>query len=196
MQRRALHILGERIFLGDSALAHDAGHGRGLRQPLLLDQPFERTVTAPAGRNLEHAGLDAFGVENRPDVQALQERAPGDVLGQLFDRDAGLHAPNIRLAEHQLVEGDVARGAESDLLNRTSHIDSLRDGRPGDFLSTSNPSRKPAQPSYSLQSRAADPESRRNVSTDDRLYVSARAHHAASCSSSVEAATGNGSAGS
>src|SRR5580704_15031329 len=163
MQRRALDILGERIFLRDSALAHDAGHGRGLRQPLLFDEPFERTVTAPAGRNLEHACLDAFGVENRPDVQALQERAPGDVLGQLFNRDARLYAPNIRLAEHQLVEGDVARGAESDLLNRTSHIDSLRDGRPGDFLSTSNPSRKPAQPSYSRPSRRpGKPEKRKH----------------------------------
>jgi hypothetical protein len=32
----------------------------------------------------------AFGVENRPNAEALQERAPGDVFSQLLDRDAGL----------------------------------------------------------------------------------------------------------
>src|SRR6266852_5774841 len=36
----------------------------------------------------------------------------------------------IRLAEDQLVEGNVARGAEGDLLNGLGHIDSLRDGQP------------------------------------------------------------------
>jgi hypothetical protein len=35
----------------------------------------------------------------------LQERAPGDVDGQLLDRDAGLHAADIRLGEEKLVEG-------------------------------------------------------------------------------------------
>src|SRR5216684_2094846 len=74
------------------------------------------------------------------DAQALQQRAPGDVLGQLLDGDAGLHPAHIGLAEHQLVEGDVARGAEGDLLNGGCHVDILRDGRPKASLSTSNPS--------------------------------------------------------
>ena len=52
------------------------------------------------------------------DAEALQQGAPGDVLGQLLDRDAGLHAPDVGLAEHQLVEGDVPEDAEDDLLNR------------------------------------------------------------------------------
>ena len=122
MERDALDVLGQRILLGDAALAHDAGHRRGLGQALLLDQQFERPEAPAAGRDLEHAGLLAVGVENRPDAEALQERAPGDVLGQFLDRDAGLHAPDVGLAEHQLVEGDVARGAEGDLLNGGSHV--------------------------------------------------------------------------
>ena len=104
------------------SVAHDAGHRRGLGQALLLDQQFERPEAAAAGRDLEHAGLVALGVEHRPDVEALQERAPGDVLGQLLDRDAGLYAADVGLAEHQLVEGDVARGAEGDLLDGGSHV--------------------------------------------------------------------------
>jgi hypothetical protein len=51
----------------------------------------------------------------------LQERAPGDVLRQLFDRDAGLHAPDVRLGENELVEGDVARRRQGDFLNGSSH---------------------------------------------------------------------------
>src|SRR3546814_9475697 len=52
----------------------------------------------------------------------------------------------MRLAEHQLVEGDVARGRPDDLLNSSSHRDLLRDGRPRDSLSTSNPSRNSGPP--------------------------------------------------
>jgi hypothetical protein len=46
----------------------------------------------------------------------------------------------IGLAEHQFVEGNVARGAEGDLLDGGCHVDILRDGRPKASLSTSNPS--------------------------------------------------------
>jgi hypothetical protein len=42
------------------------------------------------------------------DTEALQERAPGDVLGQILDRDAGLHAPDVRLGKNKLAEGNVA----------------------------------------------------------------------------------------
>ena len=125
MQGDALDILGQRILFRRNSVpvAHHAGHGHGLGHALLLDQQFERPVAAAAGRHLEHAGLLALGVEHRPDAEALQERAPGDVLGQLLDRDAGLHAPDVALAEHQLVEGDVARGAEGDLLNGACHVE-------------------------------------------------------------------------
>src|SRR5215218_8234982 len=48
------------------------------------------------------------------------------------------------------VEGNVARGAEGDFRNSFCHVGGLRDGRPKDSLSTSNPSQNPAQPSHSL----------------------------------------------
>ena len=113
MQRRALDVLGEAVLLGDSLGAHDAGDRRGLGQALLLHQQFQRPVTPPAGGDFEHAGLGAVLVQHRPHGDALQQRAPGDVLGQLLDRDAGLDPPDIRLGQHQLVEGNVARGAEA-----------------------------------------------------------------------------------
>ena len=115
--RRALDVLGETVFLGNAVLAHDAGHGRGLGQALLLDQKFERAEAAAASRNLEHPGLDAFGIANRPDGDALQKCAPGDVLGQLVNRDAGLDSADIGLAQHQLVERDVPRRGQDDFLN-------------------------------------------------------------------------------
>ena len=81
--------------------AHDAGDRRGPRKALLLHQELERAIAAAAGRDLEHAGLGAVVVENRPDGEALQERAPGDVLRELLDRDARLDPPDVRLAQHQ-----------------------------------------------------------------------------------------------
>ena len=84
MERSAVDVLGQRVFFGgdvDAGIAHDAGHGCGLGETLLFDEELERPVAPAAGRNLEHAGLHAVGVENGSDVEALQERAPGDVLG-------------------------------------------------------------------------------------------------------------------
>jgi hypothetical protein len=46
--------------------------------------------------------------------------------------------------EHQLVEGNVARGPERDLGG--CHVDILRDGQPKAFLSTPNPSRTTRPP--------------------------------------------------
>jgi hypothetical protein len=48
-------------------------------------------------------------------MQALDEAARAMDVGQFLDRDAGLHAPDVGLAQHQLVEGDVARGTEHQL---------------------------------------------------------------------------------
>ncbi len=53
---------------------------------------------------------------------------------ELLDRDAGLEASDIGLVQHKLVEGNVARGAEDDLLNGLCHVGVLRDGRPKDSL--------------------------------------------------------------
>jgi hypothetical protein len=93
MQRRTLDVLGQRVVLTENVgrgIADHAWNRRGLGQALLLHRQLERTVTPAASRDLEHAGLGALGVEDRPDVQALEQRASGDVLGQLLDRDAGL----------------------------------------------------------------------------------------------------------
>ncbi|MGQ0443773.1 MAG: hypothetical protein ACT4O2_01265 [Beijerinckiaceae bacterium] len=58
---------------------------------LLLASPLRLLpVAAPAGRDFVHAGLDATGIDDRPNGQALKERAARDVLGELLDRYAGL----------------------------------------------------------------------------------------------------------
>ena len=100
------------IFIDQDAarrVADDAGHRRGLGQALLLHQQFERTIAPPARGHFEHAGFQTLRVEDGPDMQALDQAAPRDGFGQFLDRDAGLHAPDVRLAEHELVEGNVAR---------------------------------------------------------------------------------------
>ena len=125
MQRRALHVLDQRDLVDQDVavgVADDAGHRRGLGQALLLREQFEGTIAAATGGHLEHAALGAIGVEDGTDMEALDETAPGDGLGQLLDRDAGLDAPNIGLAQHQLVEGDVARRRQGDLLNGSRHV--------------------------------------------------------------------------
>ena len=60
---------------------------------------------------------DALGVDNRTHGQALKERAPGDVFGELLDRDSGLDPPDVRLGQHELIERNVARRAQDDLAN-------------------------------------------------------------------------------
>jgi hypothetical protein len=108
MQGDSLDVLGERILLGEAIRTHDAGHRLRLVHALLLDQELERSKATAAGRHLEHTGLLAIGIQHRPHVQALQERAPGDIFGKLFERNASLHPAYVRLAQHQLVEGDIA----------------------------------------------------------------------------------------
>ncbi len=64
--------------------------------------------------------------------------SPRDVLRQFLDRHARLDVAHVRLAEHQLVEGNVARGAEGDLLF-SGHRDISATGQPGATLPTSKP---------------------------------------------------------
>jgi hypothetical protein len=108
MGTRALNILGETVLLGRPVGAHDAGDWSGARQALLLHQQLERPIAPASGGNLEHAGLRAVGVEHRTDGDALQQRAAGDVFGELFDGDAGLDPPDVRLGQEELIEGNVA----------------------------------------------------------------------------------------
>ena len=173
MQRRALDVLGEAVLLRRPLGAHDAGDRRGAREALLLHQQFQCAIAATARRDLEHAGLGAAHVEHGPHGDALQQRAAGDVLGELLDRDAGLDPPDVRLGEHQLVEGNVARGAERDFLGCTGHLTNLRDGRREPF-SRPNPSRKPAQPSSSegRAAKADEPEKRKSGNRRDAVAAS------------------------
>jgi hypothetical protein len=117
-----LHVFGEAVLLGQAIGAHDAGDGCGAGEALLLDQQLERPVAPAAGRHLVHAGLGTALVQHRPDGQALQQRAAGNVLGQLLDRHAGLDAAHVGLAEDELVEGDVTRNAQGDPGLRLGHV--------------------------------------------------------------------------
>ena len=113
MEIGAVRVLGERVFLGRgirARLPHNAGDECCLGETLLLHQEFERPITAAAGGYFIPAGLPAIGIENRTDVEALQQRPPRDVVGKRLDRHAGLHAPDIRLGQDKLVEWDIARG--------------------------------------------------------------------------------------
>ena len=107
MEPDPLVILGKRIVLGDTALAHDAGNGLRFRHALLLYEKLQRAIAPAARRDLEHAGFVAFCIDDGPDIQALQQGTLHDALGELLDRHAGLGAPDVGLAQHQLVKGNV-----------------------------------------------------------------------------------------
>ena len=107
------------VLLGEALGLDDAGNGRGPGQALLPDQQFQRPEAPAAGGHLERAGLIALGVQYGAHAQALQQGPPGDALGQRLDRDAGLHAPYIGLAQDELVEGDVPGRVQDDLLGRS-----------------------------------------------------------------------------
>ena len=124
MQRGAFDILGQRHLVDEDVgigVRHHARHLGGLGEALLLDEELQRAEATPARRHFVHAGFLAVGIEHRPDVEGLDETAPGDRLGQLVDRDASLDAADVRLAQHQLVEGDVLRRRQGDLLNGSCH---------------------------------------------------------------------------
>ena len=95
MQRLPLDVLGEAILFENAVFADDAGDGRGLVEALLLDQQLQRPVTAPTSLHLVSVrGLTVLAGHG-PHAQALQQRAPGDVLGQVIDRHARLHAADV-----------------------------------------------------------------------------------------------------
>ena len=79
MQRRALDVLGQRVFLGCRAVVglHHAGHPLRLAQALRLDETLQGLEAPPARRDLEQPGLGARAVEHRPDVQALESGRAG-----------------------------------------------------------------------------------------------------------------------
>ena len=118
MQIEAERVLGERVLLGRNRIVgtlHVARHGCRLRQSLLFHQQFEGAIAPATGRNFVHAGLDACGVEHWPDIKIVKQIAMGDVFGQLFDRKAGFHAPDVGLRENKLVEGNILGPAQNEL---------------------------------------------------------------------------------
>ena len=122
VQRCALHVLGQAVLLGDPVGADHAGDRRRFRQALLLDQQFQRAKPTPARRDLIHAGLLAVRVQYGTDGDGLQQGPPRDVVGELLDNGhARLDPADVAAAQQQLVEGNVARGAEGDLLDGACH---------------------------------------------------------------------------
>ncbi len=73
---------------GIIGILDDAGRGRILGEALLADQQFKRAIATAAGGHFEHAGLLAFAIENRSDIEALDEAATGDIL-----RSSGIDTP-------------------------------------------------------------------------------------------------------
>lgn len=47
-------------------------------------------------------------------MKGLGETAPGNGVSKLLDRDADFDVPDVRMAQHQLVKGDVARRRKGD----------------------------------------------------------------------------------
>ena len=133
-------------------LAHDAGDRRILREALLFDEQRQRLKAPAARRHLEHFGFLAGIIEDRPDIEALQQAAPGDVLGQFLDRDVGLDLADVRLAEHQLVERDIARARKGDLLNGLGHVFFSATGA-GSVSPDLQPRRRPHLPPLALPIR-------------------------------------------
>src|SRR5260370_9732813 len=172
MQTDPLVILSQGIVLGETVVPDHARDRLRLRHALLLHQQFEGSIAPAAGRHLEHAGLLAVFIEDRPDAQALQQSAPSDTLRQLLDPYARPDAANVGLAQDQLVEGNVTRGTEFDFLNGACHIGrSTTGGR----KTLSRPPTRHGHPGPSLTlQRAATTNGR------DR----GRMHHAASSSPS------------
>src|SRR6185295_16571816 len=104
-------------------------------------------------------------------------RALSDTLRELLDRDAGLHTADVGLAEHQLVEGNVAGGTEFDFLNGARHVGfSTTGGR--ETLSRPHTRHRQAGPPLTF---------RRTAATEERHGAST--HHAASSVASATAST-------
>ncbi len=116
----------------------DARRQRGLVHGFLLHEQLEHPEPPPADGDRLHAGIGAALVQHGPHGDGAEQRPPRDVLGQFLDLHAGLDVAHIRLAEHQPVKGDGARGAEGDFL-LLGHRDISATGQPGASLPASKP---------------------------------------------------------
>lgn len=92
------------------------------------DMPHVGTLDVDLSLDAEALG---DGVDDGADAEALQQRLLGDALGELVDRQARLDLADVGLAQHQLVEGNIPGGTETDFLDSTCHGGDLHDGPAG-----------------------------------------------------------------
>ena len=152
MQGSALHVLSERVVFGEDSgigIPNDAGNGRGLGQAFLLHQERQCLEASAASGDFELAGLGPIIRQNGPDAQALQQPAAGDVFGKFLDRDPGLDAPDVGLAQHELVEGNVLGRGQGDFLGRFRHqiFSTTGAGSHSSDLTSRHPFHNPLSPS-------------------------------------------------
>ena len=129
MQRLAHRVFGVAVVLGEDVIvcgADNAGDRRVPREKLPLHEQAERAVAPPTGRYLIPAGFLPRLVENGSHIEAMEQPATRNIIGEGFDGNAGLDAPDIGLGKFQPVERDVARGAEGEFRCRFGHAISPR----------------------------------------------------------------------
>ena len=86
-------------------------HGKAL----LFCEELQRPEAPPAGRYLVPAGFLTLRIEDRADVEALEQATPGDRVRKAVDRHAGLDPPDVGLRELKAVERNIARRIEGQL---------------------------------------------------------------------------------
>ena len=155
VQGCTLHVLSERVVFGEDrriGIPHDAGNGRRLGQAFLFHQERQGLEASAASGDFELAGLGTINRQNGPDAQALQQPAAGDVFGQFLDGDAGLDAPNVGLAQHELVERNVPGRGQGDFLGRFRHqiFSTTGAGSHSSDLTSRHPSNRQTSPSLIL----------------------------------------------
>ena len=125
LQVHALRIFGETVIFGENVVVRGADPARDRRilgKPPRLDQHFERAIAPAAGRNLIIASLLTLGVEDRANVQIVEQSAPRNVVSKVRNSLVRPHAPDIGRRQAEPVEGYVARGTQGDFGLQSGHV--------------------------------------------------------------------------
>ncbi len=87
------------------------GTGCVLAIRFCLTRSSRRAIVASAGGHLEHTGLVAVGIDDRTNAQALQQRGAERCSRPVArSRTPAFYAADVGLAQHQLVERNIAGG--------------------------------------------------------------------------------------